>query len=276
MQYGYLELKLSWEIFRKAPETLSEPEIVHLSKIAAKQTAIEQQILASREAASVIIPAATLAVRIAEIRARYQSEEDFRKDMAYIGLTEAGLKTTVELDLRMEALLEKIAATVAPVSSIDAEIYYRLHPEAFTQPESRRLRHILLTFNNPSEKSKAIAQLNLLRSTLENTKKFSEAALRHSQCPTAMNGGELGVVKRQQLYPELEETAFSLKPGEISNVLESPIGLHILRCDEIMPSVSLKFPEVEARIIERLTDKRRNEAQKNWIKSLFGKKSELA
>lgn len=276
MQYGYLELKLSWEIFRKAPETLSEPEIVHLSKIAAKQTAIEQQILASREAASVIIPAATLAVRIAEIRTRYQSEEDFRKDMAYIGLTEAGLKTTVELDLRMEALLEKIAATVAPVSSIDAEIYYRLHPEAFTQPESRRLRHILLTFNNPSEKSKAIAQLNLLRSTLENTKKFSEAALRHSQCPTAMNGGELGVVKRQQLYPELEETAFSLKPGEISNVLESPIGLHILRCDEIMPSVSLKFPEVEARIIERLTDKRRNEAQKNWIKSLFGKKSELA
>lgn len=275
MQYGYLELKLSWEIFRKAPETLSEPEIVHLSKIAAKQTAIEQQILASREAASVIIPAATLAVRIAEIRARYQSEEDFRKDMAYIGLTEAGLKTTVELDLRMEALLEKIAAPVAPVSSIDAEIYYRLHPEAFTQPESRRLRHILLTFNNPSEKSKAIAQLNLLRSTLENTKKFSEAALRHSQCPTAMNGGELGVVKRQQLYPELEETAFSLKPGEISNVLESPIGLHILRCDEIMPSLSLKFPEVEARIIERLTDKRRNEAQKNWIKSLFGKKTEL-
>lgn len=271
MQHGYLELKLSWELFQKGPEMLSEPEFAKLEKIAARQSAIEQQILASPEAASVFVPGPTLAKRIEEIRARYQSDDDFVKDMAHIGLTEEGLKRTVELDLRMEALLEKVASTVPPVSSVDAEIYYRLHPEAFTQPESRRLRHILITFNNSKEKAKAAAQLDSLRSTLENATKFAAAALRYSQCPTAMNGGELGVVKRQQLYPQLEEAAFSLSEGKISGVLESPIGLHILHCDEISPSNSLSFPEVETKIIERLTEKRRNEVQRNWIKGLFGK-----
>ncbi len=271
MQHAYLELKLSWELFQKAPEMLSEPESARLAKIAARQSTIEQQILSSPEAVNVIVPGITLATRIEEIRARYQDEDDFLKDMARIGLSEEVLKRTVELDLRIEALLEKIASTVLPISSVDAEIYYRLHPVAFTQPESRRLRHILLTFNSSKEKAKVLAQLDSLRSTLENAKKFGKAALRYSQCPTAMNGGELGVVKRQQLYPALEEAAFSLNEGEISVVVESPIGLHILRCDEISPSVSLKFSEVEAKIIERLTDQRRDEAQRNWIKGLFGK-----
>jgi len=276
MQHGYLELKLSWELFQKAPEMLSAAETANLSKIAARQSAIEQRILASPEAASVIVPGTTLATRIEEIRARYPDEDDFHKDMARLGLSEEGLRQTLELDLRIEALLEKIASTVPPVSTVDAEIYYRLHPAAFTQPESRRLRHILMTFNNAKEKVKVLAQLDALRSTLENAKKFGEAALRYSQCPTAMNGGELGVVKRQQLYPELEDAAFALSEGKISVVLESPIGLHILRCDEISPAVSLKFSDVETKIIERLTDQRRNEAQRNWIKGLFGKERSAA
>lgn len=269
MRHGYLELKISWEIFRKLPETLSKLEFDKLAKIAARQSAIEQKILASPEAANVVIPDATLSTRISEIRARYQSEDDFAKDMKRIGLTEDGLRKTVELDLRVEALLDKVAANVPPVTSVDAEIYFCLHPEAFTPPESRRLRHILITFNNAKEKLKAIAQLDVLRSTLENATKFGEAAQRHSQCPTALSGGDLGVVKRQQLYPELEGAAFTLSEGEISEILESPIGLHILRCDEIQSSASLQFSEVEPKIVERLSDKRRQEAQRSWIKSLF-------
>jgi hypothetical protein len=76
------------------------------------------------------------------------------------------------------------------------------------------------------------------------------------------------VVKRGQLYKELEPAAFALAAGEVSTVLESPIGLHILRCDEILPSGLLPFAEVREKIIERLTDKRRQQAQRDWIKAL--------
>jgi peptidylprolyl isomerase/peptidyl-prolyl cis-trans isomerase C len=271
MLQGYLELKLSWELFQKAPETLSDPERGRLTQIASKQNDIEQAILASPEAANVVVPGTTLDNRLAEIRQRYASPEDFLQDLERSDLNEASLAEAVERDLRVESVLERIAAQTEPASAIDAEIFYRLHPESFDRPEARRLRHILLTFNGLSEKTKVRQQLEILRSTLPTAEKFGAAALKHSQCPTALQGGELGVVKREQLYVELEPAAFALMEGEISDVLESPIGLHILRCDEILPSGPLPFNEVVDRIIEKLTEKRRKDAQRGWIKNLFAK-----
>ena len=269
MPQAYLELKIAWEMFQKAPAALTGSESARLTEIAARQSRIEQKILASAEAAQVCVPAATLATRIAEIRARYPAQDEFAQDIARLGLSAEGLQACVERDLRVEALLEKVAANAPPVSAVEAEIYYHLHPEAFTPPESRQLRHILITFNDTDEKARAIALLESLRPGLEDASKFGAAALRHSQCPSALHGGQLGKVKRRQLFPALEEAAFSLEEGEVSAILTSPIGLHLLRCDRIQPADTLGFAGVEAKIIERLTDQRRATAQKSWIKALF-------
>ncbi|MBK7423757.1 MAG: nitrogen fixation protein NifM [Propionivibrio sp.] len=265
MQYGYLELKLAWELFAKAPETLSEAERSRLFKVASRQNNIEQHILASGEAANVVVPAATLANRLEEIRKRYPSADEFIQDLERIGLGETELEEAVERDLRVEAVLEKVAAEASPVSVVDAEIYYRLHPESFERPQSRRLRHILITYDNGQQKDKARTQLEVLRMTLKNADQFGAAAQRLSQCPTALEGGQLGVVQRKQLYPQLEAAAFALGAGQTSKVLESPIGLHILRCDEIFPSGMLPFAEVQEKIIDHLYDKRRRKAQRDWI-----------
>jgi peptidyl-prolyl cis-trans isomerase C len=269
MLHAYLELKLAWELYQKAPETLSQPERNRLSDVAAKQDSIEQAILASPQAANVVVPTATLRTRVQEIRQRYPDNRAFAQDLERLDMSEADLDKAVERDLCVEAVLEQIVSTVPAVSLVDAEIYYRLHPEAFDQPEARRLRHILITYDKPDDRSKAVKTLENLRSTAISTEKFSTAALRYSQCPTAVDGGLLGVVKRQQLYSELEAPAFALLEGEISAVIESPIGLHIVRCDEILPSGLLPFGEVSQKIIERLGEKRRQETQRLWIKQLL-------
>ena len=274
MSNSYLELKLSWELFARAPEILSEPERSRLATIATKQNRIEQCILASAEAVNVVVPDATLMMRLEEIGQRYPNDEEFAQDMQRIGLNKEALGKAVERDLRVEAVLEKVASEAMPVNPVDAEIYYLLHPEAFNRPEVRRLRHILITCNNSKEKAKALVQLEALRSSLKDAEKFAEAALRYSQCPTALEGGQLGVVKRGQLYPELEPAAFALSEGEISHVLESPIGQHIVRCDEISPGGSgmLPFTEVQEKIINYLFDMRCKKMQKDWIKSRLSNK----
>lgn len=266
MQHGYLELKLAHELFKKAPDTLSEAEQARLGEVAGKQAHLEQRILASATAAQVVVPAPTIATRLDEIRQRYANLDDMTADLERIGLDADKLTEAVERDLRIEAVLEKVASAVDPVTDVDAEIYYRLHPEAFDRPEARCLRHILITFSNPIEKAIAAKTLEDLRSTGKNVENFSQAALRHSQCPTAMDGGKLGTVKRQQLFPELEPAAFELAAGEVSAVLESPMGLHILRCDEILPFGMMPFAEACPLIVEKLTEKRRREAQRDWIK----------
>lgn len=265
---AYLELKLSWELFKKAPEALSAPERSRLIQVAGRQSDIEGRILASPEAAAVVVPAATLAARLAEIRKRYGNGEEYRQDLERIGLDEERLAEAVIRDLRVEAVLEKIASSAPAVTEVDAEIFYRLNPQAFERPEARRLRHILVTFGNPAEKEAARRLLEKLRGTVPTVEAFAAAALRHSQCPTALQAGQLGVVKRGQLYPELEPAAFALGEGEVSPVLESPTGLHLLRCDQVFPAGKMDFILVRDRIVEKLADQRRRQVQREWIAGL--------
>ena len=199
-QTAYLELKLAWELFKQAPEALEIPQQDKLAKIVARQHDIEQRILQAPEASKVIVPKATLDSRLAEIRRRYQTDDELGNELQRIGLDADTLATAVERDLKVEAILDRVAAAIPAVTEVDAEIYYRLHPAAFYQPETRKLRHILITFNSQVEQDKAKATLEKLRTTVHGSSAFGQAALRHSQCPTAMNGGQLGTVKHGQLY----------------------------------------------------------------------------
>ena len=128
MQNGYLELKLSWQLFEKTPDTLTEDERRRLLVVAEKQQAIEQCILSSAEAANVIVVRRTLSTRLEEIRKRYTSEDEFAQDLERVGIGEVELERAFERDLRVDAVLEKVASSAATVSAVDAEIFYRLHP----------------------------------------------------------------------------------------------------------------------------------------------------
>ncbi len=266
---AYLPFKLSQELFHKPPRDLDAAETARLHQVVALQTRIETAVLASPEALGVVVPPASLAARLDEIRKRYGSREEFLADLLGNGLDEAELEAAIARELRLEAVLERVSARAAAVSDMEAEIYYRLHPAAFARPEMRRLQHILITFDDPAGRTKAETTLLALRQQLSDADSFASAALKHSQCPTALEKGMIGTVKPGQLYPELEPAAFSLAEGEISPPTESPMGLHLLRCDAILPGETLSFSEARDRIIDHLTEQRRQTCQRGWIKSLL-------
>lgn len=152
----------------------------------------------------------------------------------------------------------------ADIIDTEAEIYYHLHRPRFQLPETRVLRHILITLNNAFVENRPLqarARINDLRKTLiHQPQRFAELALKHSECPTSLNGGLLGTVLRGQLYPELEPIAFALQAGELSVITESPMGLHLLRCDHINPERALSFDEARPSIRRLLEMKRSNGA----------------
>ena len=272
---AYLTLKLAQAMFRKAPSCLEPAERTRVEQVARRQMTIEQHILATREATAVVLPASSVRQAEAEIRRRYESESEFVADLARSGLDRTHLRTAIERELTVEAVLERIASQAAEVSDTDVELYYLLHRDRFRQPENRTLRHILVTINDDlpgSDRASAFAKIGEICIRLKNSpKRFGEQALKHSECPTAMNGGQLGRVKRGQLYPELEEVAFALAPGAVSETVESPLGFHILQCVAIEASCELPFATVREKIRERIADSRRQSAQKAWIAGLLAK-----
>jgi nitrogen fixation protein NifM len=265
MVNGYTELKLAWGLFEKAPEALDETQRERVRKVADRQARIERDVLSTREAANVVVTDKAMAAALADIRGRYDNEDDFHADLERNGLDESSLQSALRRELRVDSVLERVASKAPKVTEIDAELYYRTHPDAFDRPESRRLRHILVTYNNDAERAAAQALLEGIQADAPGPEAFGELALAHSHCPTAMQAGELGLVRRGQLFPELEPIAFALAEGELSAPIESPMGLHVIRCDAIMPDGMIPFEEVAERIIERLTTRRRAQAQKDWL-----------
>ncbi|MDD5248194.1 MAG: nitrogen fixation protein NifM [Rhodocyclaceae bacterium] len=271
----YLTLKLAHELYRKAPERLAPAERQRLDNVVARQMKIEQRILATPDAAQVVLPVSSVDRPLAEIRQRYDSETEFAADLEKSGLSPAALRAAIERDLTVEAVLERVASQTAAVTETDVEIFYLTHRERFLRPASRTLRHILITVNESlagNERDAVRIRIDEIRARLQKSpERFAEQALKHSECPTAMNGGLLGAVTRGQLYAEIEPAAFALRSGELSAVVESPMGFHVIFCEAIETPAELPLASVRDKVRTHLEDTRRRTAQKSWIAGLFAR-----
>ncbi len=273
--HPYLTLKLAQQLFCKPPSELEPPERARVDDVAARQLVIERRILATPEAAQVVLPGSFIEQAFSEIRNRYPSEEKFLADLESTGMDAAGLLKAIERDLKFDAVLDRVASRVDDVSETDIEIFYLIHRERFHRPENRTLRHILVTINEQlegSERLPARRKINGIRKRLlKAPERFVEQALKHSECPTALNGGLLGALRKGQLYQELEPHGFALDAGELSEVVESPVGFHILHCIAIEEASVLPLSTVSDKIREHLMASRRSAVQKVWIAGLFNK-----
>jgi peptidyl-prolyl cis-trans isomerase C len=151
-----------------------------------------------------------------------------------------------------DAMLEKIDQKNQP-SLQDLEAWaqssYKANSKKYEQPEQVRASHILIRTAEPDAKAKAEAILKELRNGAD----FSKLAKDKSQDPgSAAKGGDLGFFGRGRMIKPFEDTAFGMaKAGDISEVIESPFGFHIIRLDEKKPAGLQPFAEVKDTLLRQ-------------------------
>jgi len=270
---AYLALKAAQKIYSKATAALQPEEFERVQDLAQKQHDLETRVLAAAEARDVMVPPSTVEAAMQEIRGRYQSEEEFADDLARNGLDESSFSAALERELKVEAVMEKVGTRAENVSDMDVELYYQYHPEQFRRPETRLVRHILITINDSiPENTREAARLRvgeIATRLAKEPQRFEEQALKHSECPTALDGGKLGDLPRGKLFPELDKALFELKAGEVSGVLESELGFHVLRCDAITEAGVLGYDQAKPHIRKLLEQKRKRVSQQAWVKQLL-------
>lgn len=271
----YLVFKTAHGIYTKPPGELSERELRHVRQVARKQLDIENLVLGAPEAQGVVVPETHLSKAYAEIEGRYESEADFIAALAAQALTPALLTAALQRELRVEAVLDRVSAKSAQVAELDVQIFYHMHHEQFKRTERRKASHILITINPDmadNTPEKALAKIEAIRKRLiKDPKRFEEQALKHSECPTAMNGGQIGDVERGKLYPALDAALFAAHKGELSPVVQSELGYHLVRCDDIRPEGIAPYAEVAPRIRLVMEQNRRKMCQHGWLKDLQDK-----
>lgn len=271
-EYAYHILRGALETFHKGVSELTDNERKRVYRQADRTYSLESRVLASPEAQGVVIPSEELEQSISELSGRYASHEEFVQDLNRNGVTEDTLAKALRRELMFNAVMQKLASQASTVSDVDIELFYEMHVERFDIPEVRHARHILITVNADyaeNEREAAHQRIEeLQQQAAANPLGFDDLAMKHSECPTALQGGTLGKLKRGMLYPELEQVLFRMEPGTVSEVVESEVGFHILLCEQVDAPRSVPLEEVRDNIRHKLEERAVRKVQKEWLASL--------
>jgi peptidyl-prolyl cis-trans isomerase SurA len=157
------------------------------------------------------------------------------------------------------------------VSDDEIEKYYNKHLKDYWISEKLRLRHILFLMNDSlseedkrTKKRKAREALRKIRMGED----FVAVARKYSEDISASTGGDLGEIERGKMVPEFEKAAFLLKEGEVSSLVKTPYGLHIIKVDKIIPGETLPLDKVKDQIRNRFLDDKMNAAYKEYLAEL--------
>lgn len=148
-------------------------------------------------------------------------------------------------------------ARQAQVSPDETRKYFDEHKAEFGQPEERQASHILVTVSAAApdvDKAAARAKTEqLLAQVRQAPQRFAELASQHSQDPgSAAKGGDLGFFGRGMMVKAFEDAAFQMKPGEISGLVQSDFGFHIIKLTAIKTGKPISIDEVKSRIEQEL------------------------
>jgi len=176
-----------------------------------------------------------LSSQIDKIKSQFGSEEAFLAQLRVEGLTLKELRNQYRDEVRNQLLKEKFIQSrleKVRVSSGEVKQFYETNRDSLPEkPAGVRLAHILIS-TQPSQATRdsLLNYAALLRDKAVAGEDFSLLAKNFSQDPAASDGGDLGWFARGSMVPEFEEAAFALQPGQISQVVETQFGFHIIKC----------------------------------------------
>lgn len=161
-----------------------------------------------------------------------------------------------------DALLAKIDKDSAPSDAVaegQARNIYRAKPDRFQAPEQVQVRHILIAGTEGSSRAQAEKVLEELKAGAN----FAQLAKeRSADTGSGAKGGDLGLFARDRMVPEFDEAAFALKqPGDLSGIVETKFGYHILKLDARRPAGLRPYEEVREELIKEVRAKLQQDAR---------------
>lgn len=226
-----------------------------------------------------------------------KAEEEFKKLTAQIppeqlaetlakqGMTEEAIKTRIAMGLAIQKWIEDKVSSSIKISDADAEKFYRENQERFKKPETVRASHILIKVDeldpekakgmtddqkkkaNEELKQQALKKAKDILARLKQGEDFAKLATENSACPSKEKGGDLGAFERGKMAEEFEKAAFSLKPGEMSDVVETEFGYHIIKTTEKKESEFMPLQDVKSFLVEGLKNQKVSEIVQEKIET---------
>jgi peptidyl-prolyl cis-trans isomerase SurA len=182
------------------------------------------------------------------------NDEQFKDALAKQGMSMENYRQQVAKDIERALLVNREIGSHVNVTPQDIERYYKAHANDFSQPEQVRVRHIFLPLppSAPADAEREVdQQIQDIRKRAVAGEDFATLADTYSQGSRPGEGGDLGYFKKGQMPKEIEDVAFSLKPGEVSQPFRTGAGMHLLKVEEHSQSGQQKLDEAATEEIKK-------------------------
>ena len=192
---------------------------------------------------------------LSSLKQKYPNQEEYEKALKDFNMSESGLKLKAKMGYAIQKFIDVQIADKVAVSEKESKAFYDVHPEFFKQPEKVKARHILIKLDPNAEESKkasAKEKIENIQKKLEEGKDFAALAREFSEGPSKDSGGELGFLARGQMVPPFEDAAFSLKTGEVSDLVVTRFGYHLIKVTEKLAAQTIKFEDAKEKIVRHL------------------------
>ena len=188
------------------------------------------------------------------------------------GLAEKDLDEQVRRNLVVKRYIDTQVAKGITISDDQARAWYDQHPEAVSRTESVRISQIVVPVPanaSPAQRAEARQKIEAILKEIQGGKDFAEMARRHSDGPEAQKGGDSGWVwAGGGALPAVERAALLLKTGQMSDIVESRRGFHLLKATDRRPAGPIPFAETKAGIADRMRAEARDEKLRVYLADL--------
>jgi peptidyl-prolyl cis-trans isomerase C len=223
------------------------------------------------------IDEAEIEAKMGQLKSQFPTQEAFDKALKDRGMTVESLRKDARVDLSVTKLIETEIATLPGPSDLEAKDFYDKNPDRFKQDESVRASHILIRVDEKADaaaKKKARAEIDAVLKQVKAGGDFAKLAQQHSQDGSAAQGGDLNYFAKGAMVPAFDKVAFELKPGQISDVVTTQFGYHIIKVVDHKPGRTIPFEESSQQIKQFLTEQKKQQHQNAYIEGLK-KKSKI-
>jgi peptidyl-prolyl cis-trans isomerase C len=210
--------------------------------------------------------------RIAKIKQQFPSEAEFQKELVKRHTTMAQLQEEQRRDLINAKTIESEVAPQLTVTDQDLDTFYKANPDQFKEPETVRASHILFGVAKdaaPAAKAATKTEAEGVLKRVKGGEDFAALAKQYSKDPgSAAVGGDLNYFPKGQMVPAFDAAAFALKQGEISELVETEFGYHIIKMTDRRSGRIVPLAEVKDRLSEFLKQRKQQELVQQYLLGL--------
>jgi peptidyl-prolyl cis-trans isomerase C len=254
--------------------SLSDSQLLEMKKDILESLINTELLYQDAQRQGIKIDEADIDKELMTVKERFPNEVEFKNALSKMNLSEADLRSEIKRGLAVQHFVDKKFAQGIAISDKETKAYYDGHRDSFKEPERMRASHILIKFDSRGEKSQKAASRKKIEKVQQKLKKgedFAALAKEFSEGPSAAKGGDLGYFTRGQMVKPFDDAAFALKPGEVSDIVETRFGYHLIKAVEKKPEGIIAYAEVKDRLQEHLKQKKVRDEVSSYIKELRGK-----